>query len=244
MQQTRGRRLVVRVGAAAWILGAILFFTCQFIAQAAWTTPYSWAANNVSDLGSVHCQLQGDQPRYVCSPLHTVMNIGVIIEGVCIVLGLFFLRALWRHTFLSRAARGLIFIGALAIVLVGFAPADVSENWHVFGAFLLAFLAPAGLFLAGFQMQSTRPAFFRWLATVIGAIGLLATFLFFSHHYLGLGMGGMERFWGFDLPIWTLAMGCYVALALIAGDQLAPSRPVRARAQVKWASMERYLDDA
>ena len=55
----------MRVGAAAWILGAILFFACQLIAQAAWTTPYNWAANNVSDLGSVHCQLQGDLPRYV-----------------------------------------------------------------------------------------------------------------------------------------------------------------------------------
>lgn len=244
MQQTTGSRLVARVGAAAWILGAILFFACQFVAQAAWTTPYSWAANNVSDLGSVHCQLQGDQPRYVCSPLHTVMNVGVIVEGLCIVLGLLCLRALWRHTFLSRAARGLILIGALATVLVGFAPADVSENWHVFGAFLLAFLAPAGLILAGFQMQPTRLALFRWLATIIGAIGLLATFLFFSHHYLWLGMGGMERFWAFDLPIWTLAMGCYVALALRTGDHLAPSRPLTAKAQVKWESVERYLEEA
>lgn len=221
-QQTINRTLFARIGVAAWVFGGILFFACQFIAQAAWTAPYSWATNAVSDLGNIHCQPWGDDSRYVCSPLHTVMNVGLITEGVCIVLGLFFLRRLWLHTFFSRAARGLLLVASVGITLAGLFPADVSENWHVFGAFLIALLGPLGLLVAGFQLQTTRPVYVRWLATVIGGIGLLATFLFFSHHYLGLGFGGMERFWAFDLPIWTLAVGCYTFFSRALRNGLTP----------------------
>lgn len=226
MWQPIHRTYFARIGAAAWIFGGAVFFASQFIAQAAWTTPYSWATNAVSDLGNSYCLPWGEDHRYVCSPLHAVMNVSLITEGVCIVLGLFFLRSLWRHTFFSRAARGLLLFAAVGIALAGFFPADVSENWHVLGAFLIALLGPLGLILAGFQLQATRPAYVRWLATVIGGIGLVATFLFFSHHYLGLGFGGMERFWAFDLSVWTLAMGGYVLFSRAISSEFTSSSPV------------------
>lgn len=242
MLQITGRALVARIGATVWILGAAVFFACQFIAQSAWQTPYSWSANNVSDLGNVYCQPWGDNHRYVCSPLHDAMNAGVVAEGILIIVGMLLLGYLWKRGVVSVIARSLIVFGAAGYALAGFAPADVSEKWHVFGAFLIAFLGLPGLFLTGFQMQSTRPAFFRWLATIIGGVGLLATFHFFSQHYLGLGMGGMERLWGFNLPIWTLATGSYVLLSLRSGNQLAPSTPVTATARVEWENMARHLD--
>src|SRR5690242_6517708 len=66
---------VARMGAVAWVGGFVLFFAAQLIVGAAWSNPpYSWAEDNVSDLGNVSCQPwveNGRAAHYVCSPLHT-----------------------------------------------------------------------------------------------------------------------------------------------------------------------------
>src|SRR5215212_8131228 len=77
----------IRRGAVIWIF-AIQFFIAQIITQAAWTTPFSLAANYISDLGNTTC---GPYPvgssMYVCSPWHAGMNASFIALGVIILLG-------------------------------------------------------------------------------------------------------------------------------------------------------------
>lgn len=84
-----------RIGAAAWVLGTIQFFICHLIVEFAWPTPYSWSLNNVSDLGNVYCQPWGDNARYVCSPLHSLMNVSFVIHGMLIIAGVVLIRSLW-----------------------------------------------------------------------------------------------------------------------------------------------------
>lgn len=220
MNKTNQRPLIesslVRSGAIGWVLGTLQFFLSHFIVQSAWIRPqYSWSLNNVSDLGNIHCQPWGDNARYVCSPLHGLMNTSIVIEGILIIIGVILIRPLWRRTFTSRAGQGLLIIAGLAIVLVGLVPADVNENLHVLGALFITFCGNSGLLLIGFASLAGYMKGLRILAIVTGAIGLLATGLFFSGHYLGLGQGGMERFAVFNVIIWTFIVGCSLLFSSI-----------------------------
>ena len=42
-----------------------------------------------------------------------------------------------------------------------------------------------------------------------GVVGLLATALFVSDLYLGVGIGGMERLAAYPLPLWLFVAGSY-----------------------------------
>ncbi len=213
MTQQPSSLAVTRLGTLAWIVGTIQFFVCHLIVQSAWPTPYSWLLNNVSDLGNVYCQPWGDNGRTVCSPLHDLMNVSFVVEGLLIVAGVLLIGSLWSRALSSRAARVLIVIAALAIVVAGLAPADINENVHVvLGALPITFLGNIGLILAGLAPGVSQRGRARLLGPVIGSIGLMATLFFFSGHYLGLGMGGMERCAGFNLMAWTLLMGSYLLI--------------------------------
>jgi len=219
MNQTKQRtpieRFLMRCGAVVWILGAIQFFSFLLIVQSAWTTPYSWSLNTVSDLGNLYCQPWGDNARYVCSPLHNFMDTSIVIEGICIIVGVTMIRSLWCQTFTSRAAQSLLVIAGLAIILVGLVPADVNENLHVLGALFITLCGNLGLILAGFVSPVSHMRGIRILAVTMGSIGFIATGLFFSGHYLGLGMGGMERFAVFTVQIWTLVAGCFLLISSV-----------------------------
>jgi hypothetical membrane protein len=217
-QRTPLEIVLVRCGAVIWVLGAIQFFSLLLIVQSAWTTPYSWSLNTVSDLGNMHCQPWGDDARYVCSPLHGFMDTSIVIEGIFIVVGVILIRSLWRQMFLSRAARNLLVIAGLAIILVGLVPADVNENLHVLGALFITVCGNLGLMLTGFASRASHMRGIRILAVAMGSLGLIATGLFFSGHYLGLGMGGMERFAVFTVQIWTFVAGGSLLISSVSGS--------------------------
>ncbi|QBD75498.1 hypothetical protein EPA93_05560 [Ktedonosporobacter rubrisoli] len=204
-----------RFGALVWIIGSVQFFLCHLIVQSAWPTPYSWSLNNISDLGNVNCQPWGDNARYVCSPLHTVMNTSIIVGGLLIIVGIFAIESLWRRSFISWAARVLLIIVGLAWLLVGLTPADVEENLHVLGALFIMIPGNLGLMLMVLSARYGYMKTIRILATLMGIIGLVATGLFFSGHYLTLGMGGMERVAVFPLQIWNFIAGCTLLIAVV-----------------------------
>jgi hypothetical membrane protein len=207
------RSTIASLGAAGWVFGTIQFFLCQLIVGLAWPTTYNWSLNNVSDLGNIHCQPWGDNARYVCSPLHNLMNASIIAEGFLIVAGLIMIKSLWRRGCLSQIARAFLVVAGLAISLAGFVPADVNENVHVvFGAFIITFVGNIGLILVGIAPAGSLARGMRALGSLLGLVGLIATWLFFGHHYLGLGMGGMERFAVYGLPVWTFFMGGYLLI--------------------------------
>lgn len=204
---------VERLGAIGWVFGVVQFFVCHLIVQWAWPTPYSWALNNVSDLGNVYCQPWGDNARYVCSPLHDLMNASFIAEGLLMIVGLTLVRSLWGRGCLAHISRGFLVLTGLSFILVGLVPADVDENLHVvLGAFVITLIGNSGLILAGVTSNANHPWWVRVLGPLIGAIGLVATVLFFSGNDLELGMGGMERFAVFNLLAWTLIVGIWVSI--------------------------------
>ncbi|MFJ3876869.1 DUF998 domain-containing protein [Streptomyces sp. NPDC090077] len=203
------------------------FFVVHGIVEAAWTRPYSWARNNISDLGNARCALQPDpEPRYVCSPEHGLMNASFVTLGVLLVVGAALAggAALWRRGGTAVTARLLLAGAGAGFVLVGLAPADVDENLHVLGALLVMAVGNAGLVLAGSGLGERVPAPLRWGAGLAGATALTALGLFLSHRYLGLGMGGMERVAAFPLLLWVLA----AAVSGLAAPAARTDRPLPA----------------
>ncbi|WP_163010872.1 DUF998 domain-containing protein [Streptomyces dangxiongensis] len=127
-----------RIGYAAWVAGVVQFLVVHGIVESAWTNPYSWARNNISDLGNAHCAMQSDpEPRYICSPEHVLMNASFTALGALIVVGVAFTGVLWRTGAISTAARCLLACAGVGFALAGLAPADVHENQHLLGALFI-----------------------------------------------------------------------------------------------------------
>ncbi|NEW09935.1 DUF998 domain-containing protein [Paenibacillus sp. SYP-B3998] len=206
--RNENRRLwIARLGAIAWIFGTIQFFVVHIIVQWDWTIPYNWSFNNISDLGNIYCQAWGDNQRYVCSPLHGYMNISFILEGVAVIIGVILLGFLWHGIFGSWTARILLLIAGIGWIIVGREPADVNENLHVLGALFIMVLGNVGLILTKPVRVPSYARNIRIFSLAIGVIGLVATGLFFTGHYLGLGMGGMERIAALTMQMWTFTVG-------------------------------------
>ncbi|WP_336048468.1 DUF998 domain-containing protein [Streptomyces sp. CA2R101] len=201
-----------RIGAAAWIVAVVQFLVVQLVVEAGWRTPYSWAENNISDLGNVSCRMWDDsRPRYVCSPLHDVMNAGFAVHGVLLFVGMLLAGACWGRGGISATSRILLAIGAGGWVLVGLVPADVDENLHVGGALLIMGLGNLGLLLTGFSSRSSLFGGLRSVTLSIAVVAVLAAGMFFGQHDPGIGMGGLERIAACALDAWTLVM----ALAIL-----------------------------
>src|SRR5687767_4100392 len=103
-----------RVGAYAWLLATPLFFAANVITGLAWRHPqFSWATNNISDLGNVSCGTwDTTRPREVCSPWHVALNSAMITTGVLLAVGVLLTwRALGRGP-ATRTAQLLALAGA------------------------------------------------------------------------------------------------------------------------------------
>ncbi|MFI8307447.1 hypothetical protein ACIF80_29250 [Streptomyces sp. NPDC085927] len=244
-----------RIGYAAWIVGVAQFFVVHGIVESAWARPaYSWARNNISDLGNVHCGLRTwPESRYICSPEHGLMNGSFVALGVLLVVGFVLTGRAgragaaggaggadgaggaggagggvpWRGGRVAVSAWVLLASGGAGFVLIGLAPTDVHKGLHVVGAALIMGTANFGLVLAGFGPADRVPGPLRRVTGLLGVVALLAFGLFLSGHYLGLGMGGMERVAAYPFLFWVAVLGVR-GLALRAGRTRAAVSEVRA----------------
>jgi hypothetical membrane protein len=213
---TSPKSRAVTAGAVAWIAGTVQFFIAEFVAQSAWRTPYSWAANAISDLGAVHCQSTGTAnppPRYVCSPLHAVLNTSAITLGILLASGAVLTSPAWGRGAASRAGRALLATAGAGLVLAGLKPEDVNLNLHVLGAFLIFGAGSTGFVLAGLTRRESPLGRLRALTLPLALISVTATWLTFSHHTPVLGYGGMERAALYPLLCWTVIIGTYLLRA-------------------------------
>jgi hypothetical membrane protein len=192
-----------------WIAGAVQFVLAMVVVQLAWTTPYNLAENAISDLGAVSCRENPMGTSYVCSPLHVVFNVSIILFGVLVALGALAVRpSLPRGRVATVGAIILVVAGAGAI-LVGIFPEDTVGAAHALGA-LLAFVGSSiALILLGISM--TRPSGwsgYRELSLAAGAIsgGTIAASNI-SETWGPIGLGGLERLILAPAPIWLVVVG-------------------------------------
>jgi hypothetical membrane protein len=205
-----GAELSIRLGAAVWIL-AIQFFIAQFIVQSAWTTPFSLTKNYISDLGNTACgPYPTDSSMVVCSPWYAWMNASFIFLGMTILFGAALIRGAFRTGRMWAAGLSLVALAGLGLIAVGLFPENINIAAHKIGAGAQFISGNLGLVVLGAAMlQAGRRPVLAVYSIASGLVGLLATALFVSDHYLGAGIGGMERLAAYPLPFWLVVAGSY-----------------------------------
>ncbi|MET8085303.1 DUF998 domain-containing protein [Micromonospora sp. NPDC005237] len=202
-----------RVGALCWVIAAPVFLVASLVAGLRWREPaYSWASHNISDLGNVHCGIwDTTRPRYVCSPWHPLMNAATLATAVLLAAGLLLTWRLLGRGAVVRSAQTLLLLAAGGYALAARYPADVDENLHVLGAFVIMGLGNVGLLLAGFAPHTTVLGRWRPLTLAAGLTALAGTVLFFAQQGFGIGVGGMERVAVLPFPVWACCLGALLA---------------------------------
>ena len=222
----------IRLGSIIWIL-AVQFFIAQVVVQSAWTTPFSLKQNFISDLGNTTCaSYPPDSSSYVCSPWHAWMNASFVLLGLIILSGGGLLRSAFPPGWFRMVGLTILLFAGAGIILVGLFPENENIRLHRIGAaghFVLGNLAMAMLGIAlivvkergaGLKEMRRRPALAIY-SIVSGVVGLVATALFITDHFLGLGIGGMERVAAYPLPLWLIVAGISFARNAAARNSMA-----------------------
>ncbi|MEU5906225.1 DUF998 domain-containing protein [Micromonospora sp. NPDC047467] len=202
-----------RVGALCWVAAAPVFLVANLITGVRWQhPPYSWATNNISDLGNVGCGVwDTTRPRYVCSPWYPLMNAGMLATAVLLASGLLLTWRIVGRGGVVRSAQTLLLLATTGYVLAALYPADVDENLHVLGAFLIMGAGNVGLLVAVLAPNSTLLGRWRRLTLAAGLTALVGTVLFIVQHGVGIGVGGMERVAVLPFPLWACCLGVLLA---------------------------------
>ena len=212
----RKQSFVVRqpfAGSVAWLL-AIQYFVVQVVVASRWMPPYSWRQNSISDLAATSCGQFDD--RYVCSPLHGLMNVSLILLGLSMAIGSVLMYQQLRR---SRVGFSLMAVAGIGAILVGLFPENTIYPMHLLGADLAFVLSNIALIIFGLRLR--LPRWFRWYSIASGTVALVALFLFLSHMDLFLGIGGMERVVAYPQTIWLIVFALYM---LKKRDQLTAKR--------------------
>jgi hypothetical membrane protein len=207
-------------GAVAFLLATAQFFLGQIVTAAAWTRPYSWSANWISDLGNTACgqfAVPHGVAGYVCSPLHTVMNVSFVLNGILFTVGVIALWKLWPQRPLATVANIVLLVSGVLKPVVGLAPENTNVALHLLGALNLP-LTSLGILLMSIAIRRTAPAI-SVTGFVLSIVGLVGTALSSASQYrgpgltLGLGYGGMERVADYPAFVWMVV----VAIAVLIG---------------------------
>lgn len=200
-------------------MAGMQYFAVQLAVALSWPQRFSISRDTISDLGNTACGTWNG--RYVCSPLHDLMNGSFIVLGITMVLGsvlIFRCHGKGRIAAAGFTAMGLSGLGA---VTVGIFPENSVPALHGLGSVLPFTLGNAALI--GMAIALTMPLLLRVHAFLSGLTAVLALAAYASSHDLGLGEGGIERVVAYPQTICLAVIGCYL-LAVTQRDRLRTSR--------------------
>ena len=206
------RRLAA--GAAALLLSA-QYFAAEAIAAAAWTRPYSYSRNYISDLGVTRCI-----PTGPCSPLGAVMNTGFVMSGVLAIAAAALLLPLVPQRAGKRAPILILAvvhgIGSIGVGLVSSAPGTAAGTPHIHVLAAYAAIVGGNLAVIAAALWLPRAVASRWFRAVSLALGLvglgsgLALVL-----TRGLPPGLLERGAVDTITLWQILAGACLAASLL-----------------------------
>ena len=208
IQQKVSRRMAF--GAAAFLLGAVIYVCTEAISAHAWHEPtYRYAYNYISDLG-VAGPLTIDG-REVFSPLAAVMNFGFMAHGLLFALGyaLVFPMLEGRTKFLALSAAVIHGIGN---AMIGYFPGVSYDGAspHLIGAGLAIVGGNLAVIWGGVSVRRAYPGSGRG-GIVLGICGMAALAIMVS------GVLGhpavFERLSVYAMTAWDLTFGFTLLLA-------------------------------
>ncbi len=205
---TRPTASVVRSGAIAWVLAAQFFIT-QVVVATAWLRHFSLRTDYISDLGNTVCAVSfANSERAVCSPWHLAMNMSFMVLGVTMIIGAVLTRDAFPPGWVRELAVLLFSLAGIGVFIVGVYPENIDNARHVLGAGLNFVSGNIALIVFGLALAQ-RPTHggLKTFSIFAGTVGLLATLLFVSGNYLGIGLGGMERVAAYPMTVWQIVAG-------------------------------------
>ncbi len=190
-----------------WML-SLQYFIVQIIVASAWLNPaYSLAKNTISDLGNTACGIENS--RYVCSPLHGLMNASFITLGIFMATGSLLIYQEFKETKWALIGFSFMLLAGIGTLLVGLFPENTIISLHILGATLPFLIGNIGLIILGSALNI--PRYLRLFTLLAGVISLIALAFFATHHYLGIGIGGMERITAYPQTLWLIVFGAYIS---------------------------------
>jgi hypothetical membrane protein len=123
-------------------------------------------------------------------------------------IGSVFMYKLFKSSFLNKLGFSLLFTSGFGTILVGIFPENLHVALHSFGAFLIFLFGNLALIILAKSLFISRSM--KIYTFLSGAVGLIALIFFISQHYLGIGVGGMERIVAYPQTIWLIVMSVYL----------------------------------
>lgn len=206
-----------RLGPVLYV-SSIQFFAVQVVVALRWNPPYSLSRDTISDLGNTACGTFNG--RFVCSPLHGLMNASFVALGVAMAAGSVLIS---RQLARSRAATvGLaaMAVSGTGVIIVGIFPENSIPAFHGLGAAIPFTVGNAALIIVA--AAPIMPLAWRVYSFLSGMLALLALVYYASGHYLGLGEGGIERVVAYPQTVWLIVTGLYM-LSRIHATAAAPT---------------------
>lgn len=194
------------VGPAFWMT-SMQYFIIQILAARAWDIHFSLRRNVISDLGNTACGTFAG--RFVCSPLHTLMNASFITLGLTMILGALLIYQEFKETQGSWIGFSFMGIAGLGTILVGLFPENTVTSLHFIGALLPFLIGNIGLVVLGSVLDLSKTL--RAYSVLSGIGSLVALGFLASGYYLRFGQGGMERLTAYPQTLWLIVFGLYMS---------------------------------
>jgi hypothetical membrane protein len=184
-----------KVAGLLFFVGVVQFVLAIVISEAVYSG-YS-VGQYVSDLGDWN--LAGNYAA--------IFNASIILSGMLIIAGAYFI----QRGFKNRLFTSLLFIYGIGGVGVGLFAENISLPVHSVFA-LVAMVSGAASAIMSYKFVKSP---LSYVSVILGAVSLLALVLFMlgqgsSGFYLGLALGGMERFIIYPVLLWMLGFGAYL----------------------------------
>jgi len=136
-----------------------------------------------------------------------IFNGSALLWGTFLIAGAYFIQQIFKN----RLFTSLLAVSGVGAVVSAVVSLNISFEVHgMFG--LVAFLFGAASAIMSYKFVKAP---LSYISVVLGAVILLATVLFMlgqgdSAFYLGLGVGGIERFVVYPYLLWMLGFGAYL----------------------------------
>jgi hypothetical membrane protein len=156
---------------------------------------YNTSGNMISDLGATE-----PPDSLITQPSATIFNATMIVAGILILAGAFFVFRASRDMIVAVTV-GLLGLGILG---VGIFPGNMNPMHPLF-----ALTAFAGGGIAAICSCRIIKSPFKYVAVILG---LMTLFFLVTNGYFGeiMGMGGVERWVAYPVLLWVLGLGGYL----------------------------------
>ncbi len=174
-------------------IGAVLFILGMLIAEFLYPG-YSASANHISDLGAT-CH---NGTCIIYQPSAHIFNTSISFFGCLALISSYFI---WRE-FQNHLISLLLSFSGIGLLGIGLFP-ETAGIIHFIVSFITFFFGGLSA-IASYKLMKGP---FAYLSVLMGVMDLIASALFVSKIFLGLGPGGMERMMAYSLLFWIIGFG-------------------------------------